>query len=116
MIFRNVNQAYVHFIQLLKYAPESKPRGMKIKEALGISFTIQNPRDRITNNCVRTMNLSFAYGEFLWYLRGNDRLDIIKYYSSIYSAFSDDNNTVNGAYGKRIFGGEQSQWEHVKKI
>lgn len=116
MIFRNVNQAYVYFIKLLKYAPESKPRGMKIKEVLGISFTIQNPRDRITANCVRTMSLSFAYGELLWYLRGNDRLDIIKYYSNIYSTFSDDNNTVNGAYGKRIFGGKQSQWEQVKKI
>jgi thymidylate synthase len=89
---------------------------MKIKECLGVSFSIKNPRDRITNNSVRKMSLSFAFGEFLWYLRGSDRLNIMEYYSKIYPNFSDDKITVNGAYGTRIFGGKLSQWEWVKNI
>lgn len=116
MIFRNINEAFIYHINQLQTASESKPRGMKIKEYLGVSFSVANPRDRITNNPFRQMSLSFAFGEFLWYLRGSDRLDIIEYYSKMYPSFSDDKITVNGAYGTRIFGGELSQWEQVKSI
>jgi thymidylate synthase len=116
MMFSNINEAYIYYLKQLQSASESMPRGMKIKECLGISFSIANPRDRITNNSIRQMSLSFAFGEFLWYLRGSDSLDIIEYYSKMYSNFSDDKVTVNGAYGARIFGGELSQWEQVKSI
>lgn len=116
MIFKNVNEAFIYYIKQLQSAPESMPRGMKIKECLGISFTIENPRKRITNNSIRQMSMSFAIGEFLWYLRGSDRLDIIEYYSKIYPDFSDDKVTVNGAYGARIFGEDFSQWCQVKNI
>ena len=116
MNFKNVNEAFIYYIGKLQYAPESSPRGMKIKECIGVSFTILDPRNRITNNTIRQMSLSFAFGEFLWYLRGSDRLNIIEYYSKIYPRFSDDKITVNGAYGKRIFGGKCSQWEQIKTL
>lgn len=116
MIFKSVNEAFIYYIKQLQSASESKPRGMKIKECLGVCFSIANPRDRITNNSIRQMSLSFAFGEFFWYLRGSDRLDVIEYYSKIYPQFSDDKVTVNGAYGPRIFGGVLSQWEQVKKL
>ncbi|WP_083205171.1 thymidylate synthase [Bacillus sp. FJAT-27264] len=116
MIFKNVNEAFTYYIKQLQSASESKPRGMRIKECLGVSFSVENPRDRITNNTSRQMSLSFAFGEFLWYLRGSDKLDIIEYYSKMYPNFSDDKVSVNGAYGARIFGGELSQWEQVKNI
>lgn len=116
MTFRNANEAFIYHLKQLQSASESRPRGMKVKECLGVSFSIANPRDRITNNPIRQMSLSFAFGEFLWYLRGSDRLDIIEYYSKMYPNFSDDKVTVNGAYGARIFGGKLSQWEQVKSI
>lgn len=116
MTFSNVNEAFIYYIKQLQSASESKPRGLKIKECLGVSFSITNPKDRITNNSIRQMSLSFAFGEFLWYLRGSDKLDIIEYYSKMYPNFSDDKVTVNGAYGARIFRGELSQWEQVKNI
>ena len=116
MIFRNANEAFIYHLKQLQSASESKPRGMKIKECLGVSFSIANPRDRITNNSIRQMSLSFAFGEFLWYLRGSDKLNIIEYYSKMYPNFSDDKVTVNGAYGARLFGGKLSQWEQVKSL
>lgn len=116
MVFKNVNEAYLYQIKQLQSASESEPRGMKIKENLGVTFSIANPRDRITNNTIRQMSLPFAFGEFLWYLRGSNSLDIIEYYSKIYPRFSDDKVTVHGAYGARIFGGELSQWEQVKRV
>lgn len=116
MIFNNVNEAFIYYVRKLKHAPESSPRGMKIKECIGESFTVLEPRSRITNNTIRQMSLSFAFGEFCWYLRGSDRLNIMEYYSKIYPQFSDDKVTVNGAYGKRIFGGKCSQWEQIKTL
>lgn len=116
MTFKNVNEAFLYLIKQLQDAPESKPRGMRIKERLGVTFSVANPKDRITNNTVRQMSFPFAFGEFLWYLRGSNRLDIIEYYSKIYPCFSDDKATVHGAYGTRIFGGELSQWEQVTNI
>ena len=62
------------------------------------------------------MSMPFACGEFLWYLRGSNRLEHIEYYSKMYPKFSDDKTTVNGAYGERIFGGSFSQWEQIKSI
>jgi thymidylate synthase len=115
MIFRNANEAFTYYIRQLESADESKPRGMKIKECLGVSFSLTNPRNRIIRNPIRKMSLTFAIGEFLWYLRGSNKLDVIEYYSKMYPNFSDDKVTVNGAYGARIFGGEPSQWEKVKR-
>nr|WP_297932344.1 thymidylate synthase [uncultured Lachnoclostridium sp.] len=113
--FLGVNEAYLYLINMLQKAPESKPRGMKVKECLGVAFTITNPRDRVVKNSLRKISSSFAVGEFLWYLRGSNQLDIMKYYSSMYPKFSDDQVTVHGAYGPRIFGGKTSQWESIKK-
>ena len=116
MVFNNVNEAFIFYTKQLQFSKEAIPRGMKIKEALGVSFSILNPRDRITNNSIRKMRLEFAFGEFFWYLRGSERLDVIEYYSKMYPRFSDDKVTVNGAYGPRIFGGENTQWERVKQL
>ena len=115
MIFNSVNEAFLYQLKQLRVAPESKPRGKRIKERLGVSFTISNPRDRITNNSVRRMSLAFAFGEFLWYIRGSNQLDIMEYYSKLYPDFSDDKVTVYGAYGARMFGEKNSQWNEIRK-
>lgn len=39
-----------------------------------------------------------------WYLAGTDALPFIKHYLDRYDKFSDDMATLNGAYGKRMFG------------
>ncbi|TKC19102.1 thymidylate synthase [Robertmurraya kyonggiensis] len=95
------------------------PRGLETKEILGASFELTNPRNRVIINKKRKMSISFAIGEFLWYLRGSNQLEIINYYNKRYKNYSDDGETLYGAYGKRIFGQtnteSQSQWSVLKE-
>jgi thymidylate synthase len=49
--------------------------------------------------------------ELLWIIQGRNDLDSIANYNSKYKNFSDDNETLNGAYGQRIF-----RWEGLYDV
>lgn len=93
----------------------TKPRGMEIRELCGYCIHLSNPRNRLIYNPARKYSLTFALGEFLWYVSGREDLDMIQYYNRRYGNFSDDGEKLNGAYGKRIFGrdNKKSQFENV---
>jgi len=76
---------------------------MLVKELLGVSFSIENPRDRIPYVKDRNFAASYMIAELLWYLSGNDSTEWISNYSSFWSKISDDGKTANSAYGARIF-------------
>jgi thymidylate synthase len=82
---------------------ESAPRGKPIRELIGASFTLENPRDRIIASPVRNVNYGFAVGELCWYLRGATDLETMLYYNKRMAQFSDDGKTINSAYGSRMF-------------
>lgn len=116
---KNANQSWLMIMeQLKKYGKESKPRGQKIKEILGFNVCIENPIDRIIYSPSRKMSMSYAVGEFIYYITGNNTLDFIQYYSKQFKNFTDDGKTINSAYGYRIFGYsnlfEFNQWEFIK--
>lgn len=117
--FVNMDEVYIHFSKQLEDADVCAPRGMEIKEVIGAAFELMNPRNRLIYLSERDSSLHFNIGEFLWYLRGSNSLDIIRYYSKMYSKFSDDQQTLYGAYGTRIFGaqnGVKSQWEALIEL
>lgn len=89
----------------------SRPRGMSVKEVLGAHLELRDPRARLSLSPTRAANYSFAAGEFLWYLRGAEDLKSITYYNPRMAEFSDDGETLNSAYGQRMFGG--GQWGRV---
>lgn len=93
-------------LRALLRAPESSPRGMKVREQLAVTFALRDPRARLSTSPARAANYGFAAGEFLWYLRGVDDLTSICYYNKRMKDYSDDGKTLNSAYGKRI----NSQW------
>lgn len=104
---------------------EVAPRGMKIRELLFPSFTLNDPRNRLITSPAREVNWGFAVGELCWYVRGDDDLETMLYYNKRAAQFSDDGATLNSAYGKRLFDDEYldswtqrtytSQWEMVLK-
>lgn len=71
-------------------------------ELFGVLIKLTNPRARISRTETKGKPFS-ALGELLWYLSKNNRLDFIEYYISKYSQESDDNETIRGGYGPRIF-------------
>ena len=121
--YENFTQAYIDLSRLVKdeYEFISNPRGMKIKEKLGVQFRIKNPRDRIPFVKARDFSLSYLVAETLWYMSGNNSTEWISRYAPFWKNISDDGLTANSAYGARIFkphnriaGGALVQWDYVK--
>lgn len=121
--YKSFTDAFVGLAKLVNN-PEyvCQPRGMKIKEHLGVKFVITNPRDRLLFIPERKFSLSYMMGEILWYISGNNSTEWISNYSQFWSNISDDGVTANSAYGSRIFkphdricGAEHdwTQWQYV---
>ena len=117
------NDVYNELAELLNdnFEFKSSPRGLDIKECLGVSFTITNPRDRGIFNSTRKFKPHYTVAETLWYLSANDETSWISYYASFWNRISDDGVTANSAYGARIFrphprvgDGAFIQWDWVK--
>jgi len=99
---------------------EAAPRGQKVKEILGASFTILNPRDRIPYVVGRKFSVTYMVAELLWYLSGNNETEWISKYSNFWKDISDDGVTANSAYGSRLLKphpkiaqGRINQWDYV---
>lgn len=86
-------------------------------EIINAVTVIKDPTQNILKSDIRKLPMRYAVGELLWYLSGNNKLDAIKRYSKAWESLSDDGETINSAYGYRIF--EQfgfDQWEYVKGL
>jgi thymidylate synthase len=84
-------------------------------ELSGVVLELTQPRARLSRTEVKGHVFS-CLGELLWYLSSSDKLEQIKYYFPRYNQFSEEDGTVWGAYGPRIFGGERSQYEIVREL
>lgn len=105
LIYENFTECYLDLLQRVFTDPEfeSAPRGQRIKEKIGVSFRINNPRHRLPTVIGRDFSTSYMVAELLWYLSGNNRTDWISRYSSFWKNISDDGETANSAYGARLF-------------
>lgn len=118
IVANGINDAWLQVIKSLKESgKESAPRGQKIKEIQNFSVEIKDPKKRVLSLPVRNISLPFAFGELCWYLEARNDVDMMTYYSKKMRSFSDDGQTLNSAYGYRIFGKHPmlpfNQWEHV---
>lgn len=82
-----------------------EPRGLPTVEVRGAILKLSNPRARLLQNPVRNISVPFAIAEWLWCMQGLDDLELIQYYAPSYARFSDDGQTLYGAYGPRILAG-----------
>lgn len=94
---------------------DSSRDGAVCGEILNAVTVLNDPTQNILKSDVRKLPMRYAVGELLWYLSGSNRLKDIKMYSKAWENLSDDGETVNSAYGYRIF--EKfgfDQWEYIK--
>lgn len=89
------------FERMLKSSKVQASKG-KFHERVGVLLELQDPRARLSRTETKGKPFS-ALGELFWYLSGSNKLDFIQYYIPIYHKFSDDKETVYGAYGPRFF-------------
>lgn len=82
--------------QLIQYG---RPVG-NTKELRNIKFTLPD----ITDNIISVRNISPAYmfGELLWYFTGDNSMQFISKFGSMWEKLSDDGKTNNSAYGYRM--------------
>ena len=103
-IYESVEEAYPQIIKaLLEEGEEVSPRGKLTKELTPACVTITNPKKRVIPSNTRKLNFGFMCAELIWILEASNDVNMISHYNSNWKLFSDDGETLNGAYGKRIF-------------
>jgi thymidylate synthase len=75
------------------------------KELRGVLLKLTNPRARLSHSEKRGVMFS-PLGELAWYLSGSNSADFITYYISSYNDDAEDDRTIHGAYGPRLFADE----------
>lgn len=115
----NITDAWETWYKILSEMDkaDSSRDGEVCGEIINAITIITDPTKNILKSNIRNMPMRYAVGELLWYLSGSNRLDAIKKYSKAWESLSDDGETINSAYGYRIF--EQfgfDQWEYVKGL
>jgi thymidylate synthase len=120
--YQSFTHCYLSLVRNVYENPtyESAPRGQKVKEILGASFTILNPRDRIPYISGRKFSITYMVAELIWYLSANNKTEWISKYSAFWKDISDDGVTANSAYGARLFRrhpkiaqGRLDQWAYI---
>lgn len=96
-------------------APVVTARGLATKEAMCAQLHILDPRARVLESPARAMSMRYLIGELCFYLDGRRDLKSIAHYAKFWERVSDDGETVNSAYGYRLFeyGRYRSQFEYA---
>lgn len=81
-----------------------------VKDIGSAYFEISDDDLRLVYLNKRAINPFFALAEFSWIISGSNSLKTLQYFIKNYDQYSDDGNTLNGAYGfrlKKYFGIDQ---------
>lgn len=81
----------------------SSPRGMSIKENLGVTLEILNPLSSLYENSRRGSQLKYIAAETIWYFLGRNDADFISKYASFWKSIQNEDGSVNSAYGNLLF-------------
>ena len=103
-----VNEAWQCWFDTLKEMAKEQENassrdGAVAAEILNAITVITDPTRNIITSTDRKMPMRYAVGELLWYLSGSNKLKDITVFSKVWERMSDDGETVNSAYGNRIF-------------
>lgn len=88
---------------ILSRGTRTRPTKGDAREISGVLLKLSAPRARLSRSESRGLLFS-CLGELLWILAGSNALSFIKHYIPRYVDYSDDNETIFGAYGPRLFG------------
>jgi thymidylate synthase len=99
-----VDELYKQLIASISEEPQFKtaPRGMDIKENIGVVAKLTNPRDCLVSLKERKMNYAFAAIEKLEYLSGQTDPDRLVFYNSNFNNYRSEYGIFDGAYPERL--------------
>jgi thymidylate synthase len=106
-----INQLYPRLVAaVMSRGAVVSPKGIDTRELHPAMLIVKEPRQRLVTSYGRPINVPFALAEVLWILQGRDDVEMLKYYNSNISSYSDDGVSFNAAYGARLrsaFGHDQ---------
>lgn len=85
------------------YGEEVNSRIGKAKHITDVTIVVENPYHNVCLNLERNMSLRYMLGEISWYMSGSNKVEGISKYAKMWNSLTDDGETVNSAYGYRIF-------------
>ena len=102
---RNVNQAFMWGVDLfnsdVNYREQDSRNGATREILTPVTTVYSHPWQRVLFREERDANPFFHLYEAIWMLGGSRNLMKLTHFNSGMSAFSDDNETLNGSYGYR---------------
>lgn len=100
----NVTRAFETAYEIVNsYGEEVESRIGKTRHITNATIVVKDPYHNICLNRVRNMSLKYVIGEIKWYMSGSNKVADIAKYAKMWSSLTDDGETVNSAYGYRIF-------------
>jgi thymidylate synthase len=99
----NVNDALWKMLKLLNEGGQlqSSRAGEVLVYPTPVTTIYLNPQQRVLTSVERDANPFFHLMEALWMLNGQDDLETVEYFNRRMRDFSDDGETLHGAYGRR---------------
>jgi thymidylate synthase len=96
---------YGQILKDLLKTPEyiANPRGMEVREIINCIMEIEQPNINLYENSVRSSQKKYIGAEILWYFSGTNKIDFISNYASMWSKLTNEDGTVNSAYGNLVF-------------
>lgn len=101
--------------RLMQEGDKVEVRGRTTIELLNITTHLEKPTDPCILIPARRWNPWLALSEGLWILAGRNDVEALKPYNRNIVNFSDNGETLYGAYGKRIYGQIDDVVERLKK-
>lgn len=103
---RNVNSAFTHLIETIRggsvsILQEKTRNGTVLSFEDPVTIQYHNPLERVLFNPGRDCNPFFHVIESLWMLNGRDTLKELEFFTPNMRNYSDDGETLWGAYGHR---------------
>lgn len=107
--YTQFSYAWFDLLRFLANGDAVAPRDQPTYERLGVSFTVDDARNNILVHPYRNLNYRFMLAEWLWIAAGRSDLESLTRYNKRMAQFSDDGETLTGAYGPRL----ANQWGYV---
>lgn len=88
------------------------PRGIATREILNVNLELRNPLSNFFASDERALGYKFMIAEWLWIWFGHSDVSSITQYNKKMSDFSDDGESLFGAYGPRV----RSRWPSIVRL
>lgn len=94
---------YLLYRNLIKNGELVTSRIGDTKHITNFSFCLEDPTRCIVYSKIRKLSWKYMIAELLWYMSGSNTIEFIGKYAKMWNSLTDDGQTVNSAYGYRIF-------------